>query len=118
MNEKDEKRASLLIHQLGFFGYVVPIVGNLLPLWLFWRRKREESKVLEAHGVAALNYQITVSIVMVCLWVTTLFLFGVGFVLFASANIAHVCSMIWVNLQVSEGEEPEYPLTFQFINRR
>ncbi len=100
------------------FGFAGPLL-----VWLF---KREEHRFLDHHAKEALNFQLTVLLVVVLSVVLAIpaalvgvLTLGVGFI--ALAILAVVAAVAWIVLPIigavkaSNGEGYRYPFTIRFI---
>ena len=109
----DEKTWALIAHfggaagallGAGGGGWIAPLVAMLA--------KGNESPTVRAHSVAALNFQITMTIAAIVAWtVGCLLLFIPGFVVWAVAVIFGVIG----GMRANEGQLYKYPLTIQLI---
>jgi uncharacterized Tic20 family protein len=98
---------------------VVPFGSVIGPL-VVWQIKKTEFPSVEAHGKAALNFQLTVLIVAVViaavgfilsfLWVGVLFLF-----LLPLVGLAGLIFPIIAGLKANEGKEYKYPYSFTLV---
>lgn len=106
----DEKTMALLIHVLGIVtGFVGPLI-----IWLI---KKGDSAFVDAHGRAALNWQIT-RVLALALAVGlgfTLILAPVGFLLILAVAILGVVFGIMGAVKANAGKLYTYPLTFKIL---
>jgi uncharacterized Tic20 family protein len=109
----DEKNWALIAHfggALGAFvgagggGWIAPLVAMLT--------KGNESPTVRAHAIAALNFQLTMTIAAIIGWsVGCLLLFIPGFVVMAVAVIFGIVGGVKAN----EGTLYKYPLTINLV---
>lgn len=66
-NEQDERTFAMLTHISSWAGLFVPL-GSILGPLLVWALKRNESSFVDEHGKAALNFNLTYTIVSIILW--------------------------------------------------
>jgi len=103
---------AVVMHLLGFAGFVFPL-GNLLAPLVLWLVKRAESPELDRVGKEVLNFQISYSIyIMVA---GGLCFFCVGFVVLPVVLVAWIVFMIIAAVKTSNGESYSYPLSLRLI---
>jgi len=109
---ESEQTWAILTHASGLLGLVVPL-GNILGPLLLWLIKREESAFVDESGKAALNFQIT--------WTLLLFLallslvVGIGLLLVPAVALAWLILVVIGTARASDREVYDYPLTIEFI---
>ncbi|MCI0440968.1 MAG: DUF4870 domain-containing protein [Chloroflexi bacterium] len=103
-----------LAHLSAFAGLVVPLFGNVLGPLIVWLLKREESPFIDAHGKAALNFQISVTIYMIVSAI--LIIIVIGFFLLIALGIFAIVMTIIAAIKAGNGEDYVYPLAIRFIN--
>jgi uncharacterized Tic20 family protein len=99
----DEKTLALLSHILTF---VAPIVAPLIIYLL----KKDESKYIAHHAKESLNFQITLMIIIV-----GLFLSVVGILFIWIPGIVAFVLVIIATIRASEGTLYKYPFTLRLI---
>jgi hypothetical protein len=109
----DEKNWALIAHfggALGAFvgggaaGWIAPLVAMMT--------KGNESPTVRAHAVAALNFQLTMTIAAIIGWtVGCVLLFIPGIVVLALATIFGIIG----GVQANEGRLYKYPLTITMV---
>ena len=109
----DEKQFAVIAHLSGFLGFVIPF-GNILGPLLIWLMKKDESKVIGAHALEALNFQITASIAMVLAGFSMVILIGV--VLLPVVVIGTIALMVMAAMAANKGESYKYPFTLRLIS--
>ena len=100
-------------------GFVVPF-GNILGPLLVWQTKKDEIPSVEAHGKAALNFQITVVIAVIvgAAAAIALSFFCIGFLLFPVVALLHLAGPIFgiiAGLKANGGKEYTYPCSLRLI---
>lgn len=99
----DEKTMAILSHVLTLVvGFFAPLVVYLL--------KKDESSFVAAHAKESLNFQITVLIAIMVLFITV-----IGILLIWIVGIAAVVLVIVATIKASEGKLYKYPATIRFI---
>lgn len=99
----DEKTLALLSHVLTF---VAPILAPLIIYLL----KKDESKYIAYHAKESLNFQITLIIIII-----GLFLSVIGIFLIWIPAIAAFVLVIIATIRASEGTLYKYPFTLRLI---
>ena len=113
MLESDARNMSLLAHLLVFVGgFVAPLV-----IWLIYR---ERSALVDHHGKEQLNFQISLTIITVALYVLTFITVGFGALLTVPAMfglwIYALVIIIMAAVAASRGEYYRIPLNIRFIS--
>jgi uncharacterized Tic20 family protein len=66
--EKDDRTWGFLVHLGGVIGQAIfSPVGNIIGALVLWLFKRNDSKFVDIEGKEAVNFQITISLLMVAL---------------------------------------------------
>ncbi|WAC02231.1 DUF4870 domain-containing protein [Lacinutrix neustonica] len=99
--------SQLLTVLTGFGGLIVPLV--------IWLSKRNESYQLDEHGKNIINFQLSL-IVNCIICVPLILFFGLGILGFIVLGIVSVVFPIINAIKTSHGENPTYPLSFNFIH--
>lgn len=73
-----ERTPALLIHLSPLLGFVLPVLGNVLGPLAVWLAFRDRSRVLDAQGKEALNFQLSVWVYSVLFGLLSLALFSLG----------------------------------------
>lgn len=107
-------------HLSALAGFVGIPFGNILGPLLIWQLKKQEIPSVEAHGKAALNFQITVLIAfLVCGAATAIGMFCfIGVFLIPVLVIIGLCGVIFpiiAGIKANEGTEYRYPCTLNII---
>lgn len=104
---------AVVMHLLGFAGFVIP-VGNILGPLILWLVKRAESPLLDRTGKEVLNFQISFTIYGVIAGFLCFVL--IGLLLLPALFILWIVFMIIAAVKTSNGEEYRYPLTIRMLN--
>ena len=99
----DEKTMAVLSHALTL------AVGFLAPL-IIYLVKKDESGFVRDHAKESLNFQITVFIVLVGLFITI-----IGILLMWLVGILALVFVILASIKTSEGKMYRYPFTLRLI---
>lgn len=99
----DEKTMALLAH-------VLTIVTWLIAPLIIYLLKKDESAFITAHAKESLNFQISITIYCIVLFITI-----VGIFLLWLVGILSVILVIVATVKASEGKMYRYPLTIRLI---
>jgi uncharacterized protein len=115
--------ASPLERQWGMFAHLSQLlwlvlgplgsIGGPLVIWLV---KKDESAYIGWHGKEALNFQITLLIYMVILFVVGFVTCGIGWVLMGVLGLYMVVMAIIAGIRANEGKQWKYPFIFRLIS--
>lgn len=99
----DEKTMAILSHVLTFVaGFVAPLIIYLI--------KKDESSFVRDHARESLNFQITVFILIVALFITL-----IGILLVWIVGILALVFVIMATIKASEGKLYKYPFSLRLI---
>ena len=118
-NESQVRMWNMLCHLSALSGLIVPLGSVLGPL-LIWQIKKHEIPSVEAHGKAALNFQLTVLIGLV---VGGALAFGlsfvcVGYLLFPVVFLIGLAGLVFAiiaGIQANDGVAYRYPYSLPLI---
>lgn len=103
---------SALVGGVAFSAIGLP-VGNILGPLVIWLMKKDTMPLVNAHGKEALNFQITVSaIILACM---ALFFLVLPLLLIPVVGLAALVLTIIGTIKASNGELYRYPLTVRLI---
>jgi uncharacterized Tic20 family protein len=112
--EKDARLWCMLCH----LAIIVPCVPCLLTI-LIWQLKKNEFPSVDVHGKRALNYQISVFIVMFVCWIAVFILafIHLGFlsIVMPFIGLAALVFAIIAGIKANNGEDYEYPWSLKLI---
>lgn len=99
----DEKTMAILAHVLTFVaGFVAPLIIYLI--------KKDQSAFVSSHAKESLNFQITVLIVVVALFITV-----IGILLVWIVGIVALVFVILATIKAGEGKLYKYPFSLKLI---
>ena len=109
----------MLCHLSALSGFVIPF-GNILGPLLVWQIKKNEIPSVDAHGKAALNFQITVTIAVFVGAAAAFMLsfFCVGYLLFPLVFLIGLAGLIFAiiaGIKANNGEDYKYPFSLELI---
>lgn len=103
----DDKNIATITHLLGIFFCIVPA-------FVVWLLKKDDSAYIADQAKEALNFQITILIAYFVAWILVWIL--IGFALLGFIWLANIVFCIIAAISSSKGETYRYPLTIRFIN--
>jgi len=105
---KDAKTLALLAHMLGIVsGFVGPLI-----IWLI---KKDDEDFVDDQGKEALNFQITVMIIGVALFVLTCLTLGMAAPLVGILGLVDLIFCILAGVAAGEGKRYRYPWALRLI---
>jgi uncharacterized Tic20 family protein len=99
----DERTLAILSHVLALFFWIIP------PL-VIYLLKKEESTFVTAHAKESLNFQLTIGIIGIVLFLTI-----IGILLLWVLGILAVVLIVVATIKASESKIYHYPMTIRFI---
>ncbi|SFW81508.1 DUF4870 domain-containing protein [Chitinophaga sancti] len=137
MNQKDERTWAVIISLGGIIGMTIgwfSPVGNIIAVLILWLIKRDQSSLLNAMGKEALNFQITMSILVLivnfiffilsAMWTFSTFFWtsyssGFHFSAFKGRNnIVFIINLIFsiiAAVRANNGELYRYPFSWRIV---
>lgn len=117
--ESDVRMWNMWCHLSALSGLIVPFGSVLGPL-LIWQLKKNEVPSVEVHGKAALNFQITVLIVVVVGAVVAFALsfLCIGWLLFPVVMLIGLAGLVFsviAGIKANDGIDYEYPFSLKLI---
>lgn len=101
----EERTLAVLSHILT----AVPGIGFIAPLIIYLLKNRE-SAFVGAHSKESLNFQITIYIVVIILFLTV-----IGIFLLWAVGIISIILVVVATIRASENKLYRYPFNFRFI---
>jgi len=120
-NESQARTWNMLCHLSALSGLIVPFFGNFLGPLLVWQIKKHEFPSVEAHGKAALNFQLTVLIagVVVGAFAFALSFLCVGFLLIPGVVVIVLCGLMFpviAGIKANDGKDYQYPYSLKLVS--
>jgi uncharacterized Tic20 family protein len=109
MSEKDY---CMILHLSQFATWLVPILGIIVPIFL-WLSKKDESKLVDEHGRNIVNWIIS-SFIYTVISILLLFVF-LGFIFIPILMILNFIFIIKGSYKASKGKTWSYPLSIKFF---
>lgn len=99
--------SQLLTAITGFGGLIVPLV--------IWFTKKDEDYQIDEQGKKIINFQLSL-ILNFIICVPLILVFGLGLLGFIVLGVVSVVFPIINAIKANNGENPTYPLTYNFIS--
>ena len=117
--ESQARTWNMLCHLSALAGFIIPF-GNILGPLLIWQIKKNEIPSTDVHGKAALNFQITVTILVFAGAVGAIILsfIGIGVLLFPLVFLVGLCGLIFAiiaGIKANNGQDYKYPYSFELV---
>jgi uncharacterized Tic20 family protein len=103
---------AVVMHLLGFAGFVIPF-GNLIGPLVLWLVKRSESPLLDRTGKEVLNFQLSYVIYFAVAGLLCFVL--VGLLILPILFILWVVFMVIAAVKTGNGEEYRYPAIIRIL---
>ena len=110
---KDERNWGMICHLSALSGFLIPLFGAILGPFIVWVIKKEEFAFVDRQGKEAINFQLTMTIVIIISYVLMFAL--VGFLLLPAAIIYSLVMVVIASIKANDGEEYRYPYTIRFF---
>ena len=119
LSDTQARTWNMWCHLSALSGFVVPFGFVLGPL-LVWQLKKNEFPSVEAHGKAALNFQLTVLIALVAMGIggfilTFIFVGIIVLLLLPAVGLCGTIFAIIAGVKANEGKEYRYPYSFNLV---
>ncbi|MDE0660543.1 MAG: DUF4870 domain-containing protein [Gammaproteobacteria bacterium] len=112
MSSSEERTWSIIVHAAAFAGVVVPF-GMILGPLVVWIIKKPESALVDRHGRAALNFQISMLIYFI--GAVVLVFVAIGLLLLIVLGIFWFLMVLVATIRVADGRDPGYVLSIEFL---
>jgi len=107
------KQWAMFLHLSMLAGFIIPVIGTVVPPIILWQLKKDEMPWIDAHGKNAVNWIISAFIyLVVCIMLSVIF---IGILL---AGVLFTLGMIFpivAGIKANNGEVWKYPLAIQFL---
>jgi len=115
----DERLWALFGHLSAFSAFIVTGLGCILGPLVIWLIKRDSMPFAADQAKEALNFNITVALACVALWIVTIATFGIGILLTLPLGIALAIAWIVFTIiaavKANEGVAYRYPVTLRLV---
>jgi len=113
--QPDERTWGLIIHLSQFLGYLVPLLGFVVPI-VIWQTMKDKSEIMDIHGIHVTNWMISLTIYVIAFYLLSLVVIGIPFLV--AATIAAVVFPIVAALKAQNLETWRYPFSIPFFAPR
>jgi uncharacterized Tic20 family protein len=110
---REARKWAMICHIIALAGLLGNGIGFLIAPLIVWLIKREDHPFIDRQGKEAVNFQITMFIILFVSAILALVLIGFVF-LFIVAFIMTVFPII-AAIKANEGNDYKYPFTIRFI---
>ena len=111
---RDSRKWAMFCHLMALTGLLANGIGFLLGPLIVWLVKKEDHPFVDEQGKEAVNFQITMLMVMLAGGLLTMIL--VGFVVLAIGGLMMTIFPIIAAIQANDGKHYRYPLTIRLIH--
>lgn len=112
MNGMDENTYLMLLHLSQFAGYIVPVLGFVLPV-ILWNNEKDRNANVDRHGKNILNFIISYLFYMTILFILSFALIGLPFLWILGLLVPTFT--IVAAVKASSGVYWKYPATIEFF---
>ena len=110
-----QNRELLVLTHLSQLVSLIIGCGSFIAPLVLWLTQKDKIYQMDTHGKSIVNFQLSlVLLYVVC--VPLILLFGLGFLGWFVLGVISIIYPIINAVKVSQGENPEYPLSFNFIS--
>lgn len=113
---KDQRTMGMLCHLLALAGFLIPF-GNIIGPLVIWLIKKEEMPFVNDQGKESLNFQISLIIVAIALFVLSLipFVFCITAPLLLVLVVVDLIFIIMGTIKSNDGIAYRYPFALRLI---
>jgi len=111
---QDERQWATFLHLSGLGGFILPVVGSIVPPLVMWLMKRERSAFIDDHGREAVNFQISIVVYFIMAGILTMVC--IGFPLLIALPFLQIIASIVMAVRANGGEYVRYPVTIRFLS--
>ena len=103
----------ILCHLAGLLGYTAIPAANIIGPLVIWLIKKDEIPQLDAHGKAAINFQISLLIyILICIPLAFIVIGIFGMIVLGILNIIFI---IIATIKAADGQVYDYPMSIKFL---
>ena len=118
--ESQARLWNMLCHLSALAGFIGLPFGNILGPLIVWQIKKNEFPSVDVHGKAALNFQISVTIVAcaAALVAFALSFFCVGYLLIPVVLLIGLAGLVFAiiaGIKANNGEDYKYPWSLELV---
>lgn len=108
----EENNYLMLMHLSQLAGWIVPLLGYVVPI-LMWLLNKDNNAKVDQHGKNILNFTISYFIYISVSCIAIIFLIGIPILIVL--GIAWVIFIVLATVKASNGEYWKYPYSIEFI---
>jgi len=118
---QEERTFGMLVHLAALVLFVVPSFGNIIGPLVVWLLKKDQSAWIDRQGKKALNFQISIVIytlvVFVLMFILVLTVVGIPLAVFLALGLLFfwLAMVVIASVKVQNGEDFNYPLSIPFL---
>ncbi|MGV8096817.1 MAG: DUF4870 domain-containing protein [Mangrovibacterium sp.] len=112
IDNPNERTWAMVCHLSAFAGCIIPF-GNIIGPLIVYSMKRQEYPLVEDQGKEVLNFQITLSIILIISLVLSIIIIGIF--LAVAVGLAGLVLTVIGALKANNGEYYRYPFNIRFI---
>ena len=110
---KEDRQLLVLTHLSQLLDFITGIGGFIVP-FIIWLLKKDEIKDLDQHGKEIINFRLSMYVyLLIC--IPLILLVGLGILGMIAIGIFYFIFPIINAIKVTNGEEPNYPFSIQFL---
>ena len=114
-----EERQWAMFAHLSALSACVTGIGAIVGPLVIWQIKKNEMPFVDDQGKEATNFNITMLIICVALWIFTIITFGIGILItfpaFVLVGLAWLIFTIIAGIKANEGVAYRYPFAIRLI---
>lgn len=110
---REDRQLLMITHLSQLLDFITGIGGFIVPL-IIWLTQKERVLGMDEHGKMVMNFQLSLFIYSI-ISIPFIILFGLGIFFLAVIWILGLVFPIINAIKVSNGEQPNYPLSIQFF---
>ncbi|RAJ16394.1 DUF4870 domain-containing protein [Olleya aquimaris] len=111
---KEDRQLLVLTHLSQLVTLILGFGSLILPL-IIWLTQKNKVYQMDVHGKTIVNFQLSL-VVLYIICVPLILLFGLGLLGWLVLGLVSIIYPIINAIKVSNGENPNYPLSFNFIS--
>ena len=110
--DQETRQWSMFIHLSVFAGYLVPVLGLVLPI-ILWQVKKDQLPGVDPHGKIVVNFMISMVIYSFVSFFLIFLLIGIPMLI--ALSIIGIVFPIIGGIKANNGEVWQYPLMIPFL---
>ncbi|MBD3863832.1 DUF4870 domain-containing protein [Olleya marilimosa] len=111
---REDRQFLVLTHLSQLVTLIIGCGSLILPL-ILWLTQKDKIYQMDAQGKTIVNFQLSI-VVLYIVCVPLILLFGLGLLGWLVLGLVSIIYPVINAIKVSNGEEPHYPLSFNFIS--